>query len=138
MLIAYLTTDEVNQDLARSLAEAHGITVYPVSPREALPGLCEAVLYDWDYWPAGRREEALGELLAGPAPCPVALHGYNVDPEWAEVLRRRGVAVHRTLRVEVFESLRRAVLAVRDAAGRGRARDDVLAATGRVESAGRT
>jgi len=133
MRFAYLTTDEVNQELAQALAEAHRITLCPLAPREAPPDdQFDAVLIDWDYWPADRRENALLELLASPVSRPVALHGYNVGPEWEEVLSQRGVAVHRTLQGEVFGSLRRAVLAARAAAACGRNQDDALATTERV------
>lgn len=136
MRIAYLTTDEVNQDLALSMTEAYGITLCPLSPREAPPdGLFVAVLYDWDYWPADRREQVLVELLTDRPRCPVALHSYNVDPDQAEALRRRGVAVHRRLRTQVFGSLRRAVLAARVAAACGRNGNDARAATNPAEDA---
>jgi hypothetical protein len=129
MRIAYLTTDAVNEDRALEMAQRHGITLCPLAPGDGPPdGSFDAVLCDWDYWPA--REEVLEELLAGPAARPVALHSYNVGPDQAAALRRRGVAVHRHLRAAVLGSLRQAVLAARVAAACGLRRGDVPAAGG--------
>src|SRR5262249_45660612 len=97
MRIAYLTTDEVNENQALELARRHGINLCPLTPKDGPPdGSFAAVLCDWDSWPA--REATLDALLAGPATRPVALHGYNVGPDQAKALRRRGVAVHRHLK----------------------------------------
>jgi hypothetical protein len=129
MRLAYLTTDEVNEDLALEWARRHDITLCPLAPKDGPPdGLFAAVLCDWDSWPA--REETLEALLAGPTTRPVALHGYNVGPDQAKALRRRGVAVHRRLRAAVLGSLRQAVLAARVAAACGRDRGDVPGAGG--------
>src|SRR5262249_18156562 len=50
VLIAYLTTDEVNLDLADRLATECGATLYPLSFQDGPPsGAFDAVLYDWDY-----------------------------------------------------------------------------------------
>ena len=115
MLIAYLTTDEVNLDLADRLATECGATLYPLSFQGGPPnGAFEAVLYDWDYlspW----RQQLLAELLSRPAPCPVALHGYTLEEEHGEALRRHGVAVFRRLEPDVFLNLRRAAGQARDA-----------------------
>jgi hypothetical protein len=117
MRIAYLTTDVVNRNLALELAQWRGITLYPQEPREAAPcGSFDAVLYDWDFWPAERKEDVLTELLSGPVAPPVALHRYQVDPEQAEALRRHGVLVWRILETCLFASLRQAIRAARVAA----------------------
>jgi hypothetical protein len=51
-LIAYLTTDEVNLDLADRLATECGAILYPLSFRDGPPnGAFEAVLCDWDSLP---------------------------------------------------------------------------------------
>jgi hypothetical protein len=76
MRVAYLTTDEVNEAEARQLAEDHDITLCPLAPRDGPPGNeYDAVLYDWDFWPADRRREAMAELL-----------GYNLNEDAAERL----------------------------------------------------
>jgi hypothetical protein len=91
MPIAYLTTDEVNKNLALRLAAQREMTVYPVKSRDLPPdGEFDAVLCDWDHWPANRRPKALTQLSAGPIRHPAALHGYGVDQEKAPTLRRRG------------------------------------------------
>jgi hypothetical protein len=114
MRITYLSTDEVNQNLALELAHRHGIALCPQEPREATPcDSFDAVLYDWDFWPAERKDDLLAELLAGPMAQPVALHRYQVDPAQAEALRRRGVLVWRVLETGLFAALRQAVRAAR-------------------------
>ena len=114
MRVAYLTTDEVNLTLAEQMAAACGVTLCPLAPKDTPPdGGFDAVLYDWDYWPADLRQRAAASPRTGP---PVALHGYNVRRDEAADLRRRGVAVHRRLRPKVFRLLRQDVLAARVAA----------------------
>jgi hypothetical protein len=120
MRIAYLTTDEVNQNLALELAQRHGLTLCPQEPRDVAPcGSFDAVLYDWDFWPADRKEDVLAGLLAGPVAQPVALHSYHVDREQAEALRQRGVLVWRVLDTSLFAALRQAVRGTRVAAAQG-------------------
>jgi hypothetical protein len=103
VLIAYLTLDEVNADLALRLAAEVGTALCALVPREALPGVpFDALLYDWDSLPAERREGVLAELLGNPLPCPVAVHGYNLDEGLGEELSQKGVAVYRQLGPEVF------------------------------------
>jgi hypothetical protein len=120
MLLAYLSTDEVNLALAAELAHLYGFTLCPVEPRDPLPGEeFDALLYDWDFWPDDRRRGAQADLLAGPACRPVALHGYNLCDGQAESLRRNGVVICTSLAPALFHHLRQAVLAARVAAARG-------------------
>jgi hypothetical protein len=120
MLVAYFTTDDVNLSLAVELAARQGMNLQPLEPRDgAAADNFDALLYDWDYWPSGRRSKALAELLAAPAGRPVALHGYSLGEEETEALCRRGVAVHRRLRLQVFQHLRQAVIAARVAEANG-------------------
>ena len=106
MLIAYVTTDEVNEQLALQMAEENGETLCPLSPCDAPPDEdFDAVVYDWDYLPVQLQQGILAGLLAGEAPCPAVLHGYNVDHGCVSALRRQNVAVYRTLRPEVFRGL---------------------------------
>jgi hypothetical protein len=122
MRVAYLTTDEVNEESALQMAQECGITLCPLAPKDGPPGHeYDAVLYDWDSWPAERRQEALAEMLAGPLPHAVALHGYNLDDGQAETLRRHTVAVYRSLRPRLFRFLRRAIVTIRAAKAPGRA-----------------
>ena len=106
MLIAYVTTDEVNEQLALQMAEESGQTVCPLSPSDAPPDEdFDAAVYDCDFLPAQRQQATLAQLLAGQAPCRAAVHGYNLDEDCAKALRRRKVEVYRTLQPEVFRRL---------------------------------
>jgi hypothetical protein len=110
MRLAYLTTEEVNQALAPEMAHRCGVTVHPLWPKDPPPdGEYDAVLYDWDSWPAARRQQLLAGLVNAPPHRPVAVHGYHLTDGQAEALRSHGVAVHRSLRPEVFRLLRQAV-----------------------------
>jgi hypothetical protein len=103
MLIAYLSTDEVNQHLAVQVAEQFGETLCLVSPRDALPDEdFDVVAYDWDCLPAQRQQTILAELQARRPPRPVALHSYNLEEACVEALSRQGVAVYRKLHPAMF------------------------------------
>ena len=70
MRCAYLTTDEVNNALALEWAATCGIVLFPLTPKEGLPGReYDAVLCDWDFWPVELRREMLADLRTGPPPC---------------------------------------------------------------------
>jgi hypothetical protein len=105
MRIAYLTTDEVNQDLALRLAADGGLTLCPRDPRDPPPdGEFDAVLYDWDSWPADQKKRVLTGLLAGPVLRPVALHSYGLEESQAEALRRNGVLIFDRLEPETLRA----------------------------------
>jgi hypothetical protein len=113
MRFAYLTSDEVNQALALEMAPQCGVTLYPLAPKDGLPdGSYEAVLCDWDSWPAEQRAEFLAALDGLPHR-PAAVHGYYLDDGHAACLRDRGVAVHSSLQLEIFRWLCRAASLVR-------------------------
>jgi hypothetical protein len=117
VLVAYLTTDEVNEDLALRMAAECGITLRPLALQGAPPdGEFDAVVYDWDYLPADHRKAILSNLLSGFTPYRVVLHGYHLEDDQVEALRANGVLVHRRLDLEVFEGLRGAPVRVRSAA----------------------
>ena len=110
MFIAYLTLDEVNQDLAPRLAEACRATVHAWTPREALPaGAVDAVLIDLDSLPPQERQSILSGLLTRTAPYPVAVHSYNLEEGQVEALHHKGVAVHRRLTPALLRHLGRRV-----------------------------
>jgi len=109
MRLAYLTTDEVNQDLAIHIAADCGTALALFSPRDPPPdGRFDAVLYDWDFWPLHLRREVLEELLTARPPGLVALHGYHIDERHVEALRQNGVAVFHRLERETFQGLEEA------------------------------
>jgi hypothetical protein len=110
MRIAYLTTDEVNKDLALRLAAQWEVMVCPLEPRDPPPdGGFDAVLYDWDHWPADRRPKALTDTLPGPFGPRLALHGYSLEQEQERSLRRSGVLLFDRLDSRTFLELQRAV-----------------------------
>jgi hypothetical protein len=105
MLIAYLSTDEVNRHLAGRMAAACGATLHPLSPKDPPPdGRFDAVLYDPDSMPPASREEIVASALAGPPTRPVAVHSYNLDMR-ADALRNRGIVVTRQLGPGVLRDL---------------------------------
>ena len=117
MRCAYLTTDEANTALALEWAAACGIDLFPLAPKEGLPGReYDAVLCDWDFWPVELREEMFADLSNGPPSCPLAVHGYNLDEDATMHLRNQGVDVHRSLHFDVFRRLRLAHRRARSAA----------------------
>ena len=106
MRIAYLTTDEVNQDLAVRLAGAQGVRLEVLWPRDEPPdGHFDAVVYDLDCLPPCLRQEILSSLASAAAPWPVAVHSYALAGEQVKELRGRGVAVHRRLRARLLRVL---------------------------------
>jgi hypothetical protein len=124
MRVAYLTTDEVNQALALEMALECGVTLFPLVPKDGPPDAgYDAVLCDWDYWPAERRQEFLEGPGGGRPARRVAVHSHNLTDGQLEALRGRGVAVYASLRPEVFHRLRLAPgpdpLALPEAPGTG-------------------
>jgi AraC-like DNA-binding protein len=98
MRIAYLTTDEVSQDLARRTADGCGALLEVLAQGSPSPeAACDAVLVDWDYLPADGRALILAALLAGLWHCPVAVHGYDLQDKLRDILSQKGVAIHRRL-----------------------------------------
>ena len=107
MRVAYLTIDEVNQDVAAELAAHCHVTVELVSFRDLpLQRPFEAVVYDLDSFPEAERGEVLAKLLNNLALYPVAVHSYSLAEGQAQRLRRNGVAVHRRLSEAVFLGLK--------------------------------
>jgi hypothetical protein len=114
MRIAYLTTDEVNKDLALRLAAQWEVTICPLEPRDAPPdGQFDAVLYDSDHWPADQLAKALSGASAGSDRRPVALHGYGLEQQPARDLRRSGILLFHRLEPRTLLELQRAVTRAR-------------------------
>ncbi len=107
MLVAYLTVDEVNQDMAVRLASRCNVTVHPVSFRELpLKKMFDALVYDLDSFPDSEREEILTKLLNSLALYPVAVHSYCLAGRQAQRLRQNGVVVRRRLTEATFLGLK--------------------------------
>jgi hypothetical protein len=106
VLIAYLTADEVNQDLASRMADDCGVALILLSPRDRLPdGAFDAAIFDLDYLPAALRDEILANLLSQPTMFQVAVHTYNLLEGQIESLSQKGVSVYRRLERAVFLNL---------------------------------
>src|SRR5262245_24695315 len=98
MRIAYLSIDEVNQDLATRLCEGRGDSLEVLEARDPPPdGRFDAVVYDLDCLSATDRQRLLSALTDAPCPRPVAVHGYGLEDGQANALRRNRVAVYRRL-----------------------------------------
>jgi hypothetical protein len=110
MRIAYLTTDEVNPDLAGRWADTCGCEVIPLSPSDPLPdGDFDAAIFDLDFLLPPLRQKVLAILLSDPLHFPVAVHSYNLRRRQANALRARGVLVRRRLERRILMRLRREV-----------------------------
>jgi hypothetical protein len=106
MKFAYISTDEVNQNLAVQIADEYHIAVCPVSYVDARQhDRFDALLYDWDSLSWLRRNEICVASLASGL-CPVGVHGFSFDNERAETLHQDGIAVFRRLDANVFRTLR--------------------------------
>jgi len=99
MRMAYLTTDEVNENLALEMSERQGVTLCPQVPKNPPPDdTFDAVLIDWDHWPSEHRAKLLAGMRDGLTGRPVAVHGYSLEDGLRAALRARGVVVRRRLR----------------------------------------
>jgi hypothetical protein len=108
MRVAYLTTDEVNEHLAVTMAAACDTQLVPRAPREAPPvEEFDAVLYDWDYLPPEQRQEFRERLRAGHGTGRVIVHGYNLGKKEVAAWRQQRIAVFRRLESKVFRALLR-------------------------------
>ena len=116
MRVAYLTTDEVNLELARQMAVESGATLRRVSPKDgAVNERFDAVLYDLDNAPREQRAEILRNLLSSRTTRPTAAHGYCLEEDQVVRLRRRGVVVAPHLKPQMFWALLRTVVLNRSA-----------------------
>jgi hypothetical protein len=106
MRIAYITTEEVNQNLAAGMAGKCGAYVCARLPLVPLPdGQFDAVLYDLDDLQKHKRGEFVALILSSPSNLPRAIHGYAITDEQAKALRHHGVAVVQRLRASLIRSL---------------------------------
>jgi hypothetical protein len=106
MRIAYMSTDEVNQELATQMAAKSGATVCGLLPQGPPPGgLFDAVLYNLDDMPKAQRSALVARLRRGEVDHPTAVHGYDITEEQAGTLCQCGVVAARHLNVGLFRNL---------------------------------
>jgi len=111
MRIAYVNTDEVNQDLAERTASDYCAAVCILVPEGPPPdGLFDVVLYNFDEVPRDQRSALLERLRQATPHRPTAVHGYDITDEQARTLRRHGVAVAQRLHPALLRSLCKAAL----------------------------
>jgi hypothetical protein len=105
MLIAYISADEVNRDLAARMGANYGAEIQLFSPRDSAPdGRFDGVLYDLESVTRVQRELIVAQLLEHPSSRPVAVHFYDVDGN-AEQLREQGVIFNRQLKPSLVRTL---------------------------------
>jgi hypothetical protein len=111
MRIAYVNTDEVNQDLAERTASEYCAAVCILVPEGPPPdGLFDAVLYNLDEVPRDQRSALLERLRQATPHRPTAVHGYVITDGQARTLRWHGVAVAQRLHPALLRSLCKAAL----------------------------
>jgi hypothetical protein len=107
MLLAYLTTDEVNWDAITRLAEAHGVVVFAMSFQDPPPdGRFDAVLYDWDFIPPEQRQDIIKNRFVASSALPIAVHSYGICEEEEKLLQEKGVATFRRLGTKLLRFLK--------------------------------
>jgi len=110
MRFAYLTRDEVNQDLALTFAAEHSVDLDVHARGDGLEGEeYDAVLYDFDSFPSDERNASLMSLGAFSKDKPFAVHTYNLDVRQLQDLRQVGVLTAKSLRPELFGRLLAAI-----------------------------
>ncbi len=106
MRIAYVSTDEVNQNLVERIAAECGVVLCKQLPEDSSrDGLCDAVLYNLDDLPRAERSALLEGFRGGKPVHPTAVHGYDITDEQAIILSRNGVEVARRLHRGLLRSL---------------------------------
>jgi hypothetical protein len=105
MLIAYISADEVNRDLAARIGASSGAQVEFLGHEgPAQEGRFDVVLYDLESLTRAQREMIVAKLLERPSSRPVAVHFYNFEGR-AEQLRERGVICSRKLTPSLLRML---------------------------------
>jgi hypothetical protein len=102
--LAYLTTDEVNEEIALRMAAMYDANLVPLDPRDKDTEY-DAVLYDFDFLPAESRRKVLSDLLSAASKRPAALHSFNLDDRLRHDLQCKGVDVFSKLGPECLRKL---------------------------------
>jgi hypothetical protein len=106
MCIAYMTTDDVNQNLAALVGPECGASLVNWPGRDLPSGDgIEAVIYDLDHLDPQHREVVMKELLSRPSPTPAAVHSYNLTDQQMATLHANGVIVSRHFDPDVLRRL---------------------------------
>jgi hypothetical protein len=106
MRVAYVSTDEVNLDLAERIAAKCGAEVHRHLPKDPSPtGFFDGVLYNLDDMASQEREAFLEGFRRGKPDRPTAVHGYDITEDQASALFRNGVAAARHLHANLLRFL---------------------------------
>jgi hypothetical protein len=106
MRIAYVTTDEVNHDLAERTASKCGAAVRKLLPNGPAPdGVYDAVLYNLDDMPRDEQLTLLEKLHQATPQRPTAVHGYDISEEQIRALGHHGVAAARRFHRDLLRDL---------------------------------
>jgi hypothetical protein len=110
MRFAYLTRDEVNQDLAQAIAAEHGVELDVYARRDIIESReYDAVFCDLDSFPAEERDAILIAMADDRKDQPFALHSYNLEDRQLRLLQRNGVLTGKRLGSELFGRLLAAI-----------------------------
>jgi hypothetical protein len=130
MRIAYLTSDEVNLDLARQWALDFDCEVIPLSTVEPLPSDdVDGAIYDLDFLAQPFLKQVLAGLLNSPRQRPTVVHAYNLRQCIVNELLARGVYVRRRLERGILATLRREVQYIQTGKGEARTRKETPSVT---------
>jgi hypothetical protein len=106
VFVAYVSLDEVNQDLLSRMADRCGVFSQcfgSLSDLEHVP--CDAAIYDFDYLCAEEHRRIFEKLTSAPVDGLAAVHGYNLLPRQKRALRQNGVVVRRRLHAKWLSRL---------------------------------
>ena len=103
MRITYVSTDEVNQDLADADRREVRRGICKRLPKDRKPDdLCDAILYNLDDVPRAERSALIERFRRGKPDRPTAVHGYDITDEQARTLGRNGVATAQRLHSDLL------------------------------------
>jgi hypothetical protein len=108
MLVAYVSIDEVHQDVAFQLAKQEGVALHPQQDSGLVTDRgSDAIIYDLDFLPLESRHQILAKLEGRRSSIPVAVHGFNLDVNHKRSMRRNGVVCSPRLDAHLFRLIKR-------------------------------
>jgi hypothetical protein len=106
------TMDEMNIDLARKWCDEDGLT-FQLAPHgeKQFPAGVAAIVIDLDHLALGPGERAhyVEQLAQMLPPYPVAIASYDLEPDFVDTLKARGLLVFRRLERQMFYDLANAI-----------------------------